>query len=140
MVDHTVTHLDWYPTLLAMTGTAIPPETLLRGRNMVPLLQGQSPAWSDDLYAEYSMREGATVDMRCWRTPHWKLTIDFRHRDRDEMFDLERDPTETTNLIGSDRREVQDMRESLSRKIRKRMQEIGDPLLTELPGELPESR
>ncbi len=133
VVERTTTHLDWYPTLLAMTGTELPKDVPVHGRSIVPLLQGETPAWSDEFYSEYSMRTGAKVDMRCWRTPQWKLTIDYRHRDRDEMYDLANDPHETTNLIGSDRREVQEMRESLARKILGRMQEIHDPLLAELP-------
>ncbi len=133
VIERTTTHLDWYPTLLAMTGTELPKDVPVHGRSIVPLLQGETPAWSDEFYSEYSMRTGAKVDMRCWRTPQWKLTIDYRHRDRDEMYDLANDPHETTNLIGSDRREVQEMRESLARKILGRMQEIHDPLLAELP-------
>ena len=139
-VEHTVTHLDWYPTLLAMTGTPSTSTDPVRGRSIVPLLRGTPTEWSDDLYSEYSMREGATVDMRCWRTPDWKLSIDFRHRDRDEMFDLKHDPGETKNLIGSDRRDVQEMRESLTQKIREKMKEIGDPLFATLPPEPSESR
>lgn len=139
-VEHTVTHLDWYPTLLAMTGTTATSTDPVRGRSIVPLLKEESIEWSDDLYCEYSMREGATVDMRCWRTPGWKLSIDFRHRDRDEMFDLKNDPGETTNLVRSDRRDVQEMRESLTQKIRAKMKEIGDPLFATLPPEQSESR
>ncbi len=140
VVEHTVSHLDWYPTLLAMTGTAASSPDPVRGRSIVPLLKGEPIGWSDDLYSEYSMREGATVDMRCWRTPEWKLSIDFRHRDRDEMFDLRHDPAESTNLIRSDRRDVQEMRESLTQKIRAKMKEIGDPLFATLPPEPSESR
>lgn len=140
VVERTVTHLDWYPTLLAMTGTELPADVPVHGRSIVPLLKGETPDWSDELYSEYSMREGATVDMRCWRTPQWKLTIDYRHRDRDEMFDLLNDPRETTNLILSDRRDVREMRESLSQKIMARMREIHDPLLAELPDDAQGSR
>ncbi len=140
VVERTVTHLDWYPTLLAMSGIELPVDVPVHGRNIVPLLKGESPDWSDELYCEYSMREGATVDLRCWRTPQWKLTIDYRHRDRDEMFDLQNDPRESTNLMLSDRPDVQEMRESLSQKIEARMQEIHDPLLAELPDDEQGSR
>ncbi len=140
IVEHTVSHLDWFPTLLAMTGTTVLPADPVRGHSIVPLLKGEQIDWSDDIYSEYSMREGASVDMRCWRSPQWKLSIDFRHRDRDEMYDLTNDPAETTNLIGSDRRDVQEMRELLTRKIRAKMKEIGDPLFATLPPEPSESR
>lgn len=131
-VDRTVTHLDWYPTLLAMTQTEIPGDVPIHGRNLVPLLRGETPPWTDEYYGEYSMREGATVDMRCWRTPDWKLVIDFRHRDRDELYHLASDPGEMINLIRDDRRDVQEMRESLERKIRHQLVEIHDPLVLDL--------
>lgn len=131
-VDKTVTHIDWYPTLLEMAGVARPDDIPLHGRSVVPLLKGAAPAdWSDEFYSEYSMREGSTVDMRCWRTPEWKLVIDYRHRDRDELFDLQQDPAEATNLIASEREDAQAAKVALEAKIVAQLQKINDPLLAE---------
>ena len=46
VIDHTITQLDWFPTLLAMTKT--PDVTGLRGRNLKPLLAGEAIEWNDD--------------------------------------------------------------------------------------------
>ncbi|MGD9722999.1 MAG: sulfatase [Pirellulales bacterium] len=128
-VAHTFSMLDWYPTLLAMTGVPLPAEVHVRGRNAWPLLQGQDVAWDDDLYSEYSMRHGATTEMRSWRTPQWKLVLDFANPGREELYDLEHDPLEQHNLYASSAPEARAARKMLAAKIRARMKELNDPAL-----------
>lgn len=127
VVTQVVSNLDWYPTLLAMAGVELPKEIQVRGRNAWPLLAGETVAWDDNLYAEYSMRHGATADMRAWRTPEWKLVLDFANAGRDELYDLRHDPGETTNLIDSTDPAVQEARKTLTAKIRAQMHELNDP-------------
>ena len=128
-VTHTVSNLDWYPTLLAMAGVDLPSEVTIRGRDITPLLRGESVDWDDDLYVEYSMHHGATTHMRSYRTPQFKLVRDFAHPGRDEFYDLENDPGETANLIDSKDPQHVQIREELGRKILQRMKSLGDPAL-----------
>lgn len=121
-----ITNLDWYPTLLAAAGVTPEPGVVLRGRNALPLLLGETPEWDDGFYAEYSMRHGATTDMRAWRTPEWKLVLDYANPGRAELYDLVQDPGEKINLIASDRPEAQLARQDLEQRIRTRRAEIGD--------------
>ena len=66
----------------------------------MPLLTGNKPRdWSDDFYAEYSMRVYCRTDMRTIRTPQWKLIRDFLNPTRDELYDLVADPEESRNRI-----------------------------------------
>jgi uncharacterized sulfatase len=100
VIPQTVSSLDWYPTLLAMAGVAAPPAVPVHGRNALPLLRGGSvPGWSNDFYAEYSMRIYCRTDLRAYRTPEWKLVRDFLNPGRDELYDLLADPAEAKNLI-----------------------------------------
>jgi uncharacterized sulfatase len=133
LIDQTISHLDWYPTILAMAGVEPPREIALRGRNAWPLLAGQSPAWDNDLYAEYSMRHGARCDMRAWRTPTWKLVLDFANPGREELYDLRHDPAESKNLIDSTDSAAQQARRELDEKIRARMKQLNDPVLGGTP-------
>lgn len=126
VVDEVVSNLDWFPTLLAMAGVAIPSDVTVRGRNFLPLLEGKEVDWDNELYCEYSMHHGATTHMRGWRTPEWKLMIDFASPGRAELYDLVNDPGETTNLIDSTEPRVVAARTMLETKIRQRMAEIGD--------------
>ena len=128
-VSETISNLDWYPTLLAMAGVKLPESIKIRGRNAWPLLEGKSLDWDNDLYAEYSMRHGAKVDMRTWRTPRWKLVLDFANAGRDELYDLANDPQEATNLIESTDPAVQQARKKLEAKIRGKMRQLDDPAL-----------
>lgn len=128
-VTQTITNLDWYPTLLAMAGVELPDEIEIRGRNAWPLLRGETIDWDNDLYGEYSMRHGATTDMRSYRTPEWKLMIDFANPGRAELYDLANDPAEHENLIESSDPAAREARKTLEATIRKRMRALGDPAL-----------
>ena len=126
VVDEVVDNLDWFPTLLEMAGAETPKSTKLYGRSLVHVLKNENFGWTNDLYSEYSMRHGATTDMRGWRTPNWKYMIDFANPGREELYDLAEDPDETTNLAKSNDPQHVRAREEMGEKIRARMKEIDD--------------
>lgn len=126
VVDETVSNLDWFPTILAMARVNLPASTTIRGHNALPLLVGQPIDWSGDLYAEYSMRHGATTDMRAVRTPEWKLMIDFANAGRRELYDLQSDPRERQNLAGSNDPEIQSIERTLEDRLRAHMEAVKD--------------
>ncbi len=126
VIKKTVSNLDWYPTMVAIAGAELPEGVIVRGRNLVPLLEGEAGNWDDSLYGEYSTHHQTFTHMRMLRTNRWKLVRDFRNPERDELYDLAGDPGETTNLIrhpGS-RGILQRMHRQLIRK----MCETGDRL------------
>ncbi len=126
-VSHTITFLDWYPTICAIAGIELPKHQVIRGRNALPLIRGQKVAWDDDLYSEYSTHHQSRTHMRSYRTPQWKLVRDFLNSGRDELFDLTNDPDETTNVIGVPQNAG--IVAALHSKILAKMRENGDPIL-----------
>lgn len=128
-VDHTITFLDWYPTLLRMAQVEQPAELPLRGRDFTPLLRGEQVAWNEEMYAEYSMRHGATTDMRCWRTPEWKLIVDFANEGRRELYHLADDPRERINLVDSIEPGHVAVRQELEQKLMHHLRDKSDPVL-----------
>ncbi len=129
IVRHTVTHLDWFPTLLEATGIALPAGATIRGRSVLDLLRGVGTFdRSDDLYTEFSVQHTMRADMRSYRTSEWKLKLDFLNADRDELYDLRNDLGETINLATSDRPEAKAAFANLSKLIRQQMTELGDPV------------
>jgi len=129
-VEQTVSNLDWFPTLLSMAEVSSSENVKVRGRDITPLLLGEKPtSWDNDFYAEYSMRHGATTDMRGWRTPEWKYLRDFASPGREELYDLINDPDETTNLAKSGEAGHVQIRNMLEQKILKRMRDIDDAAL-----------
>ncbi|MCB1124790.1 MAG: DUF4976 domain-containing protein, partial [Verrucomicrobiae bacterium] len=100
VIKDTTRSLDLFPTILEMAGIEIPKDIPLRGRSLVPLLKGRTPSdWPRDFYAEYHMINYVEADMRCYRTPEWKLIRDFKNEGRDELYYLAKDPKESKNLI-----------------------------------------
>ena len=129
-VAQTVTNLDWFPTLLAMAGVELPDGLGLRGRNAWPVLQGKPPGdWNNELYAEYSTHHQSRTHMRAVRSERWKLKRDYLNPGLDELYDLQADPGETTNLITSDDAEVKAAIVQLQARLEANMRATGDKLL-----------
>lgn len=132
-IKETTSNLDWYPTLLAMTNTPTPKQKIIRGQNLLPLLKSEPVTdWNNDFYAEYSMINYSTAYMRAYRTPEWKLVIDFKDSTRNELYHIAIDPEETTNLYGDPRPEVQKQQKFLTSKIWDQMALLKDPLRQEI--------
>ncbi len=128
-VAQTASHLDWFPTLLAMAGVEPPASAVPRGRNILPLLRGQSPPWGGDFFAQFRMREDHAegADMRSYQTERWKLVRFLRGKRGDELYDRVNDPGEARNLFGSADPVVQEATRALDMKLAAAMRRIGDP-------------
>ena len=126
-IEQTITHLDWFPTVLAMAGVSMPKDITIRGNNFLGLLEGETSKWDNDLYAQYTMR-GAGV-MRSYKSGRWKLVRDFKHVIKDELYDLQNDPDEHVNLIDSPDPAVQQQHRLLNDKLIGKMRQIEDPAL-----------
>lgn len=98
-VNRCVTNLDFFPTILAMAGVAMPEDDRVRGRNFFPLLEGREIDWNDNFYGQYSIHHNADALLRMYRTPEWKLIRDFKNVNRNELYHLGQDPDERMNLI-----------------------------------------
>ena len=122
-----VTQLDWFPTMVAISGSKAPDGKIVRGRNLAPLLQGASSNWQNNVFTQYSTKHQSRTHMRCYRTPEWKLVRDFLNPERDELFHLKSDPDELKNLIGE--QQHADTVRQLHKKIVQHMRQIEDPAL-----------
>jgi uncharacterized sulfatase len=129
IITETFSNLDWFPTLLAMAGVELPKGTLIRGRNFVPVLKGETAGWNNDFYAEYSTHHQSRTHMRMYRTPEWKLIRDFLNPGRDELYNLKDDPAEVHNLIDSTDPNVQSIRKQLNERILAKMRDASDAVL-----------
>ena len=127
----TASHLDWFPTLAEIGGASVAESTVMRGKSILPLLQGDQTEWDNDLFAQYAMwdwnQNGSKL--RSFRTPEWKLIQDFRNQGVDELYDLREDPAENQNLIDSPDPAVQQVRDQLNERMLGCMREIDDPEL-----------
>ncbi len=93
--DIMVSNYDFFPTLLGYLGLAdrIPDRPESPGRDYSAVLRGETIDWSNVVFYEFE-------NSRMIRTDRWKYTIRHNPRGPDELYDLENDPGEETNLIG----------------------------------------
>ena len=129
-LDLPVANLDWYPTLLNLTGVPLPKGETIRGRDITPALMGKEIEWPDVCYGEYSTHHQSKTHMRMIRTSNWKLVRDFLNPERDELFDLKNDPAESRNVIGQKKNAV--VVRELHTQILTRMKAVKDPVLKKI--------
>jgi len=96
-VDELVQNLDMAPTFLAAAGVTVPND--VQGSDLGPLMRGEdAEAWRDSVYYEYFEKGIHNVSPHFGvRTDRYKL-IRWPDHDEWELFDLQEDPDEVTDL------------------------------------------
>jgi N-acetylglucosamine-6-sulfatase len=99
VVEQVVANIDVAPTLLAAAGLRAPAG--LDGRSFLPLARGERVEWRDALLYEYYWERNFphTPTLHALRGDRYKYIRCHGLWDTDELYDLEADPLETTNLI-----------------------------------------
>ena len=97
-IDYPVTGADFYPTLLDFAGIPLKPQQHADGVSLKPLFEGQTLEgrplfWH---YPHYGNQGGEPASMV--REGKWKL-IHYYEDDRQELYDLEADPGEQTDVF-----------------------------------------
>lgn len=135
-IDSQIEITDLLPTLLDLVG--LPTPTPTQGRSLVPLMQGE------ELASGTALSQNKLNRMRfALRTDDHKIIRDLKN-ETEEVYDLRRDPGETTNLADSEPELAARLREQLEARLkanRKLARELhpettgeetpGDSLLTE---------
>ena len=119
--DAFVTLLDLAPTFLECVGYQVP--EAMEGTSLVPILNGQATTVREDYLVTEHHGHQLPFWQRMVRTRHGKYI--YNPMSRDEYYDLDADPWETKNIIGTvSRSELNRCREILIQW----MKETGDPL------------
>ena len=94
-----VQNIDIAPTILESAGLMKP--TGMPGRSFIPLLKGDSATWRDEIFYEYFWEYDFPMTPTTYgvRTDKFKYIHYMGIWDTNELYDLEKDPDETTNLI-----------------------------------------
>ena len=102
--NHLIEHIDLYPTLAELCDLPVPRN--VQGRSFAPLFCNEAYKPREYVYSEYDFCHSVfTQDNRyvgkspilMVRTNQWKLN--YLSWGRSELFDLEKDPNEFTNVI-----------------------------------------
>lgn len=151
VIDAMVSHLDIFPTLCELTSVQPPP--WLVGKSLMPLVREQVTSLHDALFAEVSYH-AAYEPMRAIRTSRYKyirrwdgrlhpvlpncdsssskdvlLKVGWNDRapESEQLYDLIFDPAELNNLAADP--DYAQVRQDLSERLCRWMQETNDPLL-----------
>jgi N-acetylglucosamine-6-sulfatase len=97
--------IDLAPTVLELAG--VTDSTPRQGRSLVPLLRGEQPPWRTSVLIEYYSDSVfpriRSMGYRAVRTERHKFVHYLELPGMDELYDLQADPYELDNLIGSPR-------------------------------------
>lgn len=102
--EHLISGVDLLPTVLDYAGVDSPPHS--HGRSLRPLIEGRAADWRDSVYIESNIWGRALVTQRYkYITEYQPATgenqVPGPHHSRlgrEELYDLETDPGETSNL------------------------------------------
>ncbi len=98
-VEQLVQNIDIAPTILHAAGLQTPDN--MDGKSFLPLLEGHNVNWRDAIFYEYYWERNfpQTPTVHAVRTERYKYLHYHGIWDTDELYDLQNDPEEMTNLI-----------------------------------------
>jgi arylsulfatase A-like enzyme len=105
-VDALIAGVDWFPTLLALAGAEVPGDRLIDGKNILPILTGESTTPVRNTYYAFTPYGGPAAV----RFNDWKLVRPLTSADEWELYNLAMDPGERVNLSQTKKDLVQEMK------------------------------
>jgi arylsulfatase A-like enzyme len=96
-IDEMVLNIDFAPTFLAAAG--VQPPAAMQGRSMLPLFAAEKASWRESFLYEYFVDILPEIPrMEAVRTERWKYVVYPDIQDVPELYDLQNDPHELSNL------------------------------------------
>ena len=96
--------IDVLPTLADLAG--LPQRTDMEGRSLKPAIDGhemgEAPTYAESLYSEVEL---GWAPLHAWRASRFK----FIKAPKPELYDMEKDPSETTNRAADERARAEDL-------------------------------
>lgn len=130
-VTEPVSNTDIFPTILSMLNIKTPDNVNPEGKNLIPLMEGETSDPSKPVFAQYNMENFGIAHLRMVRFQDWKLIKRFGLNANadlvDELYNVNHDPGELKNLISD--KNHQTIRHELENMLHEWLQKIDDPVL-----------
>ncbi len=98
-IDTLAAHIDMLPTLLELAGRPVPEELAIDGRSLVPLLAGEKSDWPDRYLFFHVGRWPKFADPQEYKYANCAVRNQrFRFVNNQQLFDMQADPGQTTNV------------------------------------------
>jgi len=122
-IKEMILNIDIAPTVLELAGVKTP--KTMDGRSFLPLLKNKEVKWRDAVFYEYYWEWNfpQTPTVHGIRTERYKYMHYYGIWDVDELYDLQNDPNEMTNLINSP--EHQELAKELKMRVFDWLKETG---------------
>jgi arylsulfatase A-like enzyme len=115
-----VLNIDIDPTILDLAGVSIPRE--IQGRSLVPFLNGSMADSRKEILTEHLWDLPEIPQTEAVRTQQWKYIRYPQHTEFEELYDLQSDPVEKSNLVFDKR--YSEIRANLSKECDRLIQEV----------------
>ena len=128
-IDHTVSNLDMFRTVLGALDVPLPEDCQAAGFDYSPLLRGETMPAREALYGQYDLQNNGLAFLRMIRTDRYKYVRHFRTNFMDELYDLAKDPGETKNLARGRANQFGAVEADLRQRLTEWQRSIDDPIL-----------
>lgn len=110
-VDRITAHIDIFPTIASLAGARLP-DGQVEGRDLLPLIENPDAAWNDRYLFTHKGRwkTGANPDDHQW-SGFAVRSQQYRFVDNNSLYDMQKDPSQTTNIIEEHPEIVKQMRQ-----------------------------
>lgn len=99
VIDRIVAHIDIFPTIAALAGAAVP-EGQVEGRSLLPLIENPKATWPDRYLFTHRGRWNTGVEPNTQQWQNFAVRNQrFRLVGNDELYDMQADPGQKTNVI-----------------------------------------
>jgi len=109
-IDNLTAHIDVLPTFAALAGAEVP-EGQVEGRNFLPVLEDAGAEWPDRYIFNHKGRWKTGQEPNEFQWTNFSVRSErFRLVGEDQLYDMEADPGQTTNVIDQFPEQVEKMR------------------------------
>jgi arylsulfatase A-like enzyme len=113
------TVMDLYSTILETTGAKNPKEHIVDGVSLIKQLSGQANPARPDHFMCHFPHSHRSSNFTSYRKGDWKLIYRYKGKAKYELYDLQNDPYEKSNLAEREPKKLKDMTQAMIARLEK---------------------